>query len=153
MQASVTPGHTRMKLPLALGLAALCTWPTPGAAQQLYRCGNTYSQTPCAPDATPARISAGAAPEQAPGASGKDLCASEGVAQLRFPDPESTRIQSVAKSGAEVIQYAGKPIAARKYKLTLNTKNAAGAYTGDRVYVCYLSEDERRVLKVDALRP
>ena len=98
-----------MKLTLALGLTALCTWPTQGAAQQLYRCGNTYSQTPCAPDATPARISAGAAPEQAPGASGKDLCVSEGVAQLRFPDPESTRIQSVAKSGAEVIQYAGKP--------------------------------------------
>lgn len=137
----------------ALAFAVLCAWPTATLSQQLYRCGNTYSQTPCAPDATPARISAGAAPEQAVGSSGKDLCASEGVARLRFPDPQSTRIQSVVKSGAEVIQYAGKPMAARKYKLTLNTKNEVGAYTGDRVYLCFLSEDERRVLKVDAPRP
>ena len=140
------------KLAIAIIFIALCARVSSTQAQNIHKCGNTYSQTPCAPDAAPARISADAAPEQAPGASGKDLCASEGVAQLRFPDPESTRIQSIAKSGAEVIQYAGKPIAARKYNLMLNTKNPAGAYTGDRAYVCYLSEDERRVLKVDALR-
>ncbi|MBC7995088.1 MAG: hypothetical protein H7Z15_17805, partial [Rhizobacter sp.] len=121
--------------------------------QQLYRCGNTYSQTPCAPDAASARISAGAAPAPAPGAVGKDVCATDGVARMNFPDPESTRIRSVTKAGAEVIQYAGKPMAARKYQLAINTKDHAGAYTGDRVYLCYLSEDERRVLKVDAMRP
>ena len=132
--------------------AVLCAIPLHAPAQQLYRCGNTYSQTPCAPDATPARISAAAAPEPAAGASGKELCASEGVAQLRFPDPESTRVQSVVKVGAEVIRYADKPIAARKFNLVINTKDGSGAYTGDRSYVCYLSEDERRVLKVDAAR-
>lgn len=136
-----------------LAFAALCAWPTATLSQQLYRCGNTYSQTPCAPDAAPARISADAAPEQAAGSSGKELCASEGVAQMQFSDPQSTRIRSVVKAGAEVIQYAGKPIAARKYHITLNTRNEVGAYVGDRVYLCYLSEDERRVLKVDAHRP
>ncbi len=139
--------------PSALAVFALCAWPMATLSQQLYRCGNTYSQTPCAPDAAPARISAGAAPEQAAGSSGKELCATEGVALMGFPDPQSTRVQSVSKSGAEAIQYAGKPIAARKYQITLNTKNEVGAYSGDRVYVCYLSEDERRVLKVDVLRP
>jgi len=132
--------------------ALLLAWPVHGMAQQLYRCGNTYSQTPCAPDAAPARISAGAAPEQAAGASGRDLCATEGVAQMGFPDPESTRVVAVAKGGAEVIQYAGKPIASHKFNITLNTKNEVGAYMGNRVYGCYLSEDERRVLKVDAPR-
>ncbi|MEO8153992.1 MAG: hypothetical protein ABI605_13040 [Rhizobacter sp.] len=137
---------------LILAFAALFALPITAPAQQLYRCGNTYSQTPCAPDAAPARISAGAAPEQAVGSSGKELCASEGVAQLRFPDPESTRVQSVVKAGAEVIRYADKPIAARKFNLVINTKDGAGAYTGDRSYVCYLSEDERRVLRVDVAR-
>ena len=141
-----------MKPTLFIAFASLCAWPVIAGAQQLYRCGNTYSQTPCAVDATPARISAGTAPEQAPGASGKDLCSSDGVAQLHFPDPDSTRIQSVTKAGSEAIQYAGKPIAARKYHLAINTKDGNGAYTGDRVYVCYLSEDERRVLKVDLRR-
>ena len=135
-----------------IAFASLCAWPTVAGAQQLYRCGNTYSQTPCAADAASMRISPGAAPEQAPGASGKDLCASDGVAQLHFPDPDSTRIQSVTKAGSEAIQYAGKPIAARKYHLAINTKDGNGAYTGERVYVCYLSEDERRVLKVDLRR-
>ncbi|MBC7956290.1 MAG: hypothetical protein H7Y33_10525 [Cytophagales bacterium] len=133
-------------------VALLFGLPVQGMAQPLYRCGNTYSQTPCAPDAAPARISAGAAPDQASGASGKDLCATEGVAQMRFPDPESTRVVAVAKGGAEVIQYAGKPLASRKFNITLNTKNEVGAYMGERVYVCYLSEDERRVLKVDSPR-
>ncbi len=58
----------------------------------------------------------------------------------------------VTKAGAEAIQYAGKAVAARKYHLTINTKNSRGAYTGERAYACYLSEDERRVLKVDVLR-
>jgi hypothetical protein len=43
-------------------------------------------------------------------------------------------------------------MAARKYHLAINTKDGNGAYTGDREYVCYLSEDERRVLKVDLRR-
>lgn len=117
-------------------------------AQTLYRCGNTYSQTPCAADAAPARISAGAAPDAASASQGSTVCANEGVAQMRFPDPESTRILSVSRAGTEVIQYAGKPLAARRYNLTLNTKGPSGAYLGERVYTCYLSEDERRVLKV-----
>jgi hypothetical protein len=133
-------------------LAVLMGWPAQGMAQTLYRCGNTYSQTPCAPDAAPARISAGAAPEQAAGHSGKDLCATDGVAQMRFPDPDSTRVVAVAQGGAEVIQYAGKPIASRRFNVTLNTKNEVGAYQGERVYACYLSEDERRVLKVELPR-
>lgn len=141
-----------MKSTWVIAAAVLGACPAGAGAQQLYRCGNTYSQTPCAADAAPARISAGAAPEQAGGVTGKDLCASDGVAQLRFPDPESTRVLAVAKTSSEAIQYAGKPIAARKYHLTINTKDTNGAYTGDHVYVCYLSEDERRILKVDVLR-
>jgi hypothetical protein len=142
-----------MKICLPLAFAVLCASPLHAQSQQLYRCGNTFSQTPCAPDAASARMSGGAAPEPVAGTAGKDLCTTAGVAQMNFPDPESTRIRSVTKAGTEVIQYAGKPIVARKYQLAINTKDQVGDYTGDRTYLCYLSEDERRVLKVDAMRP
>lgn len=133
---------------LLLTMIATCLAAGTAGAQTLYRCGNTYSQTPCAASAASARITANAVPDASPGSAGQELCASEGVAQLAFPDPDSTRVRTITKVGTEVIQYAGKPIAARRYNLLINTKNAQGAYTGDRAYLCYLSEDERRVLKV-----
>jgi hypothetical protein len=141
-----------MKPISALAFGALLAVSTHAASQTLYRCGNTYSQTPCAADAASARISAGAAPEAAAGMSGSELCSSQGVAQMGFPDPASTRIRTATRAGTEVIQYAGKPIASRKFNVVLNTKNEVGAYTGERVYACYLSEDERRVLKVESPR-
>ena len=137
----------RLLTRLAAGLVAGCIAGAAGA-QTLYRCGNTYSQTPCAADAASARVSANAAPDAATGSAGPELCASEGIAQLGFADPESTRVRSVTRAGTEVIQYAGKPMAARRYNLVINTRNSQGAYPGERSYPCYLSEDERRVLKV-----
>ncbi|HET7795977.1 MAG TPA: hypothetical protein VFL64_21490 [Rhizobacter sp.] len=136
----------------ALLFAALLAAPVLASAQTLYRCGNTYSQTPCAADAAPARISAGAAPDAAPGLSGKELCLTEGLSQLGLAEQPHLRIGAVTRAGSEAIAYAGKTVAARKYHLPVNTQNAAGLYTGEQVFVCYLSEDERRVLKMDALR-
>jgi hypothetical protein len=121
-------------------------------AQPMYRCGNAYSQTPCAPDAQPARISPGAPPDQPAGLQGAELCAAELPRLIGMTDPYTARIESVAKGDSEVIHYAGQPIAARKYLLSINARNAAGAYAGERPYLCYLSEDERRILKVSAAR-
>ncbi|MBX3621081.1 MAG: hypothetical protein KF891_14015 [Rhizobacter sp.] len=143
----MTQTFSRLCLAACLSLGAASA-----PSQTLYRCGSTYSQTPCAADAAPARISAGAAPDAPAASAGADVCASAGVAQLRFPDPESTRVVSVRKAGTEVIQYAGKSLAARRYDITLNTKGASGAYLGERVYACYLSEDEHRLLQVGPAR-
>ena len=119
------------------------------SAQAVYRCGNTYSQIPCEAGAKPARITSAAAPDQPKVASGAGLCADEAPRLLRFPDPPSTRVGAVKRGSAEVIQYADQPIAAKLYLLTLNTKNRIGAYDGERTYVCFLSDDERRILKVE----
>jgi hypothetical protein len=137
-----------MKRTLLTTLVAATLGAGAADAQTLYRCGNTYSQTPCAADAASARVPSSAAPDPASGTAGQELCATDGLAQLAFPDPESTRIRSVNRAGTEVIQYAGKSVVARRYNLLVNTRNVQGAYTGERVYPCYLSEDERRVLKV-----
>jgi hypothetical protein len=72
------------------------------------------------------------------------------MARLALPDPEGVKIVSVQRAGTEVIQYAGKSLVARRYDMALNPRNAYGAYTGVQHFACYLSEDEQRVLRVDA---
>jgi len=132
----------------ALGLALLA--PLPSLAQPMYRCGNTFSQTPCASDARTVTVRPNPVSTPPPGLRGKELCADEVPRQLRLPDPASTRILSVTRQDAEAIQVLGQPQFARKYTVVLNTKNALGAYTGDTPYACYLNETETRVLKFEA---
>jgi hypothetical protein len=140
---------TCMKWLYVVAITSMAVLPGVSSSQPLYRCGNKYSQTPCDSDAKPARILNGAAPDQAQGAYGKDLCISEAPQKLGFPDPESTRFLSVTKGPAEVIKYADQPIVAHKYLMTINTKNAYGAYAGEQSYVCFLTEDEHRVFKIE----
>ncbi len=135
---------------LSLALIAI-TVALPALAQPVYRCGNTYSQVPCNAEAKPVPITSAAAPDQPKAQYGAGLCAAHAPALLRFPDPPSTRINSVKKAPAELIQYAGQPIVARQYVMSINAKNRSGAYDGERPYVCFLSEDEQRILKIEAL--
>ncbi|MEP7296287.1 MAG: hypothetical protein ABI702_08865 [Burkholderiales bacterium] len=129
--------------PIALALLL----PTLAAAQPLYRCGNTFSQTPCSADAAPVRARSNAVPDAAPGAAGAELCTVTARKELDIDDTGPIVIGSVVKAPAEVIQYADKPTATRAYVVNLKLKGAALAYDGPRSYACNLSEDERRVLR------
>jgi hypothetical protein len=53
----------------------------------------------------------------------------------------------VGQRVTEVIQYAGQPMPAHRYDLTLDSKNTYGVYTGPIPYSCWLSEDQARVLQ------
>jgi hypothetical protein len=114
----------------------------------LFRCGNAYSQFPCAPAASAVRIAPVAAPDVPAGAHGKELCGASAIAQMRVSETNTARIESVVKASAEVIQYAGQPILAHKYIMTVSMTNADGVRVGSRPYACLLSEDERRILQV-----
>ena len=116
-------------------------------AQTMYRCGNVYSQTPCASDAATVRPRVNAVADAAPGPQGADLCSATAVRELALDDGAAVQIASVARAPAEVIQYADKPIATRQYLVNLKIKSAAVVYDGPRTYACNLSEDERRVLR------
>lgn len=129
---------------LACCIAAASTL---AGAQTMYRCGNVYSQTPCASDATTVRPRANTVADAAPGAQGADLCSATAVRELALDDGAPVQIASVAKAPAEVIQYADKPTATRQYLVNLKVKNATVVYAGPRTYTCNLSEDERRVLR------
>jgi len=118
------------------------------SAQTLYRCGNVYSQTPCAADAKVVQPRANAVADAAPGPRGAELCAATTTRELQLDDATAPiQIDSVVKAPAEVIQYADKPTATRAYLVNLKPKGAYLAYDGPRSYACHLSEDERRVLR------
>jgi hypothetical protein len=135
-------------LATALALAA-----TLAGAQTMYRCGNVYSQTPCASDAATVRPRANAVADTAPGPQGAELCSATAARELGLDDGAPVQVASVAKAPAEVIQYADKPTATRKYVVSLKVKSALAVYDGPRTYACHLSEDERRVLQFGAARP
>lgn len=125
---------------LALGLHA-------GAgAQQLYRCGNVFSQTPCAADAAPVRAHGDAVADAAPGARGAALCEAAAARELQLDPASPVQIDSTTRAPAEVIQYADKPTATRPYIITLKVKPYV-AFDGPRAFTCHLSEDERRILR------
>jgi hypothetical protein len=132
-----------------LVLTAICIAAAPACvgAQTLYRCGNVYSQTPCASDAAPVRARADVPADAAPGPHGAELCATTARSELQIDDASPVQIASVVKAQAEVIQYADRPTATRQYTVKLTVKRAYAEPDGPRTYACHLSEDERRVLR------
>jgi len=137
-----------MKPAFAAALVVFLLLPGVCAAQQLYRCGSTFSQTPCATAASAVRVPSGAAPDAPPASQPKELCSAATVGVMQLPDANMARVESVVKGSSEAIQYAGQPMVARTYLVSVNVANACGMYAGAKVHTCYVSEDEQRVLKV-----
>lgn len=141
-----------MKTPLLIVAIALGAHAGFASAQQMYKCGNTFSQTPCAPDAVAKPVQSSAAPEAAGGLSGYELCAAAARKMANSPEPETARIQPVGERRSEVIEYAGKPIATHRYDLAIDAKTQFGVFSGLQPYTCWLSEDQRRVLQFRSAR-
>lgn len=121
-------------------------------AQTVYRCGNTISQTPCGPDAQAQRVlGAAAAPASRPASStGQALCVEAALQQTGTPEPASARVTQLAPRRAEVIRYANQPLTAFRFELALDVKTAHGLYSGPQRFSCWLSEDQARVLQLQA---
>jgi hypothetical protein len=144
------PLASKLPFPLRATTAfVLLAASTTASAQKMYRCGNTFSQTPCASDARTVEVRKDSLATPPPGLRGQDLCRTDAAQQLRLPDPASTQIVSVVKQDAEALQVAGSPVFARKYTVVLNAKNTQGAYQGDTAYSCYLNETETRIIKFE----
>jgi hypothetical protein len=141
-----------MKTPLLIAAIALGVHADIASAQQMYKCGNTFSQTPCAPDAVAKPVQSSAAPGAADELSGYELCAAAARKMANSPEPETARIQPIGERRSEVIQYAGKPIATHRYDLAIDAKTQYGVFSGLQPYACWLSEDQRRVLQFRSTR-
>ncbi|HEY4083547.1 MAG TPA: hypothetical protein VGM81_22900 [Burkholderiaceae bacterium] len=138
-----------MSIRSIVALALFGALAVPACAQQMYKCGSTYSQTPCASDAElkRARPDAVADKPASVGPIGYELCASSAPHMVGSPEPESARVQRMGEVHTDVINYAGKSVAARRYDLSVDFKTTYGVYSGPRAYSCWISEDERRVLQ------
>ena len=133
-------------------LAALSTMalPLPATSQTLYRCGNQFSQTPCSKDAPATRMRSSAAPDRPETPGGKDLCIAQASTMLGFAEPQPELFDSAKKMPAQVIQYAGTPIAAKKYFLQSRGRIHQGVLVPALSLECYLSDDEQRLLKLES---
>lgn len=121
------------------------------AAAQAYRCDVggrvVFQQQPCNDGKRVDGASPIARSDSAPAAArGAALCEAHARSATTFADPESLRIGSVQYLGAKPWKLHQELIAARTYGLRINARNAFGAYEGERLYECLLSEDEARVL-------
>jgi len=135
----------RWSLPLLLvGLGGVVP---PAAAQQMYRCGSTYSQTPCAADAQAVRIHADAVPDTGPGVAGLALCAATAATTLGSAEPASARAQLLAPRRSEPLLFAGQTVSAHRYELSVDAKLPNGGHSGPVAFSCWLSEDQARVLQ------
>jgi hypothetical protein len=147
------PFHRDLVMPaLAAGIATLAAM-APAAAQTLYRCGNEFSQTPCSKDAPATRMRSSSAPERAETPGGKELCIAEASKVLGFNEPQPDLFDSVTKAPAQVIQYAGTPIAAKTYVLQNRDRVQQGLLVPAQSLVCHLSDGERRLLRLAPANP
>lgn len=104
------------------------------AHAQVYRCGSTWSQTPCTPDQKPP-------PLLAPSEDDRKACRAHLLASLA--DPDSAKVaewQSTLRDGRAIV-YGG----------TVNARNRMGGYAGATEWTCHVQDG--RVLRVWVNRP
>jgi hypothetical protein len=126
------------------------------AAQTLYRCGNTFSQTPCGDGAREVRAAGVAQPVVAPplgpidGVRETDLAARCVHAIRSIPswkDRESLKVSRPERAAAGVARDVnGRRIAVVPWYAQVNAKNSYGGYTGDKMANCYFDSTESRIV-------
>ena len=146
-----------MKTPLA----SLVLFPIFCFAQSaMYKCGNTYSETSCGPDAkvmqapkTPvvARVLIDKPPLDAVIADNSAKCEKQARAQMK--DPFAAQIGPVLRGGLAVQYQDGRTYNGVNYFLDINGKNSYGAFTGARLWVCVFDEAETALLRVREIGP
>ena len=152
-----------MTAPLsAVALLFAAAVSTNSMAQAVYRCGNTFSGSPCgadakvviAPPTAPAKLQE---PPAAPAPSDEVVQINKAVCEKRtramLKDPESARIKLVSRGGVALQRMDGKAFYGVSYNMNVNAKNGYGAYTGERLYNCVFALDEKTYLGSQEIAP
>jgi hypothetical protein len=140
--------HQKSWVYLLCGLLTVVA-PLSASAQTLYRCGNQFSQTPCSKDAPVSRVRPSAPPDRPQTPAGQELCIAQASKMMGFSEAQPAVFDSVNKAPAQVIEYAGTPIAAKKYVLQSRGRVHQGLLIPDISLECFLSDDEQRLLKLE----
>lgn len=128
-----------------IALAFVLATGTAGA-QQFYRCGSTFSQQPCGPDAKVVP-SAGVAQPAAPVTPEKRAaieadCRTWITRVPAWKDRDSLKIGPISRGDTQTRD--GRVV--RAYYSLVNGKNAMGGYAGERPFVCLADEAAAQVV-------
>lgn len=119
-------------------------------SQTMYRCGSTFSQTPCGEDAKSHKVfSSGAAESgfQQRVAKIKAEC-EQWIRRIpQWKDSDSVKLEDgITRGKHELRKVDGAPQIVVPYYASVNAKNSYGAYAGSRPYVCYANQGETRII-------
>lgn len=136
-------------------LIAACTH---AAAQTMYRCGNTYSQSPCGADASelkaagvPQPIATSALEPLSPDRHEQVKATCEHGIRTRpsWKDRETLKIGEIRRGKrSEVVTLNGKRQSIVPWYAIVNARNSYGAYIGERIVDCYFDSKEDTLLDV-----
>lgn len=152
----------RFWTPMAVLATALLA--SSAQAQTMYRCGSTFSQTPCGSDAKSVRVSpsdlssdtvakqAVLAAQKQPAPSQEVIAANIETCERRIrtamKDPDAARISEGARGGPSVEYEDGRSYPVVRYFFKVNGKNGYGGYVGDKLYVCVYDLGEKRIVRI-----
>jgi len=138
-------------------------------SQTLYRCGNTFSQTPCGkdaqtlnvgpkPDAAPSNVSrlveeAKKRPPPTPDVVAFNIQSCERKIRSSMKDPEAARISQGSRMGPSVGYASERIFPEVSYSFKVNGKNSYGAYTGEKLYTCSFDLAEKDILYIKEIGP
>ncbi len=121
------------------------------SAQGVYRCGNTFSEQPCGPDAKQIvappmkeKLQADTPPSQAVIAANLATC--EKATRTKMKDPDAAQIKLIGRVGPSFMYSKGKRIQGVTYHIAANGKNSYGGYTGEKLYVCGFDTTEQTLI-------
>lgn len=130
------------------GAAALLLACSAAGAQQVYRCGNTYSQKPCDANAAPAQVYRDTAASPPPGGGGQEQCGRAALKASGQPREGEVALQSVSPAAADTLKVGAETIEVRRHDVTLVQRNAKGDEVDRRTMRCVTSYDGARVLRL-----
>jgi hypothetical protein len=126
--------------------------PLIASGQTMYKCGSTFSQTPCGPDAqaiaTQGVIQPSGPADPIKVAAMKASCISFIKTVPRWKDPSSVVVEGPFRGEAKTRTVAGRSALVREYLASANAKNSYGAMQGAKPYVCYANADETAILSL-----
>lgn len=138
----------------SLVVAIFCAAIVP-LASAVYRCGNTYSQTPCAPDAKEIEIHSGQASGPSPTPKTSQAQIEQNIklcerALREIPDwkdRETLKISPVKRALTTMnVDIKGQKREVIPYVSNINGKNSYGAYQGDKSVACFFDLKDENFL-------
>lgn len=139
-------------------MVAGCYWGGSAWAQTMYRCGSTFSQTPCGEGAREVRAPGVAQPVVAPPLALIDAAREGELAAIcmdairmlpAWKDRDSLKIARPQRAAAGTARDVnGRRMAVVPWYGHVNGKNSYGGYVGDKLANCYFDSTESRIVDI-----